>query len=290
MGLCKPCRIRHVDPLQHLLKPQTSSITLALDIAIFVAPHEVFWNRGVTASSSSEHAVSCGPSVSAVACMQAAGLTDHDSDEEGVAAARGHKAQKNAAGGRHPTAAHPSTTAGPSQQPATLNGYQHRADSLGAAEGRTSSGGQDAPMTDAGRGQAAASPQPAGPKIRLKIKGGRWSAGSEDYDDSWFVQHVDRQPLTYGPVTSLPEVSMHAMQELHVVLGAAGCLAGGAWQPWQFSVGSAALPPHTSFNMALLPDCASLTHGLLVICSACHHKFIWVCTQLPSACVACTLK
>ena len=159
--------------------------------------------------------------------MQAAGLTDHDSDEEGAAGARGHKAQKNAAGGRHPTAAHPSTTAAPSQQPATLNGYQHRADSLGA-EGRTNSGGLDAPMTDADQVQAAAA-QPAGPKIKLKISGGsRWSAGSEDYDDSWFVQHVDRQPLTYGPVSSLSEVRMHAMQELHAVRGQfASWLFGG---------------------------------------------------------------
>ena len=146
--------------------------------------------------------------------MQAA---DYESDGVDAAAARGHKAQKSAAGGRHTTQqsdAHPSTTAGPPQQPATLNGCHHRAGSLGA-EGRTSSG-QDAPMTDAGPVQAAAA-QPAGPKITLKLKR-RWSAGSEDYDDSWFAQHVDRQPHRFGPVSSLPEVCVPSMHEFHAVL------------------------------------------------------------------------
>lgn len=182
---------------------------IGIDIIILVAPHEVF--RCLPASSSGKQCGQHWCQHKHCACMQAAGLTD-ESDEEGAAAARGHKAQKNAAGGRHPTAAHPSTTSAPSQQPAMLNGYQHRADSLGA-EGRTSFGGQDAPTNE------AAAAQPAGPKVRLKI---RWSAGSEDYDDSWFVQHVDRQPLTYGPVSSLSEVSMHAMHEV-------ACHDRGSW-------------------------------------------------------------
>ena len=146
--------------------------------------------------------------------MQAA---DHESDGVDAAAARGHKAQKTASGGRHTTHqsdAHPSTTAGPAQQPATLNGYQHRSGSLGAV-GRTSSG-QDALMTDAGPVQAAAA-QPAGPKITLKLKR-RWSAGSEDYDDSLFAQHVDRQPHRFGPISSLPEVRAPTMHEGRAVL------------------------------------------------------------------------
>ena len=174
--------------------------------------------------------------------MQAA---DHEADGVDAAAGRVHKAQKTASGGRHATQQsddHPSTTAGPSQQPAMLNGFQHRAGCLGA-EGRTSSG-QDAPMTDAGPVQVAAG-QPAGPKITLKLKR-RWSAGSEDYDDSWFAQHVDRQPHRFGPVSSLPEVSMPAVHELHAMPAMhavktqliAGCQAGKASQPGQLSVGA----------------------------------------------------
>lgn len=146
--------------------------------------------------------------------MQAA---DHESDGDDAAAGRSCKAQKTASAGRltpQESDDHPSTTAGPSQQAATLNGYQHRASSLGA-EGRASSG-QDAPMTDAGPVQAAAA-QPAGPKITLKLKR-RWSAGSEDYDDSWFAQHVDRQPHRFSSVSSLSEVSVPAAHDLHAVL------------------------------------------------------------------------
>lgn len=155
--------------------------------------------------------------------MQAAALTDHESDGDGAAAARGHKAQKMSSGVRYTAQqndAQPSTTAGrsqqpPSQQPATLNGYQHRAGSLGA-EGRATPG-QDAPMTDAGQAQAHAA-QPAGPKITLKLKR-RWSAGSENYDDSWFAQHVDRQPDRRGPVSSLREVSGNCVMHDHAVTG-----------------------------------------------------------------------
>ena len=172
--------------------------------------------------------------------MQAA---DHEADGVDAAGGRVQKAQKTASGGRHASEQsddQPSTTAGPSQQAAMLNGYRHRAGSLGV-EGRTSSG-QDAPMTDAGRVQAAAG-QPAGPKITLKLKR-RWSAGSEDYDDSWFAQHVDRQPHTFGPVSSLPEVSMPAVHDLHAMPAMhavktrliGGCLAGSASRPWQLSV------------------------------------------------------
>ena len=141
--------------------------------------------------------------------MQAA---DHESDGADAAAGRRHKAQKTASGGRHTTQQsddHPSPTAGPSQQPAMLNDFQHRTGSLGA-EGRTSPG-QDALMTDAGPAQ------PVGPKVTLKLKR-RWSAGSEDYDDSWFAQHVDRQPDRFGSVSSLSEVSVPAVHDLHAAL------------------------------------------------------------------------
>lgn len=139
-------------------------------------------------------------------CMQAAWLTDQDTDVDDAAAARGHKSQKTASGARytpHQDAAQPSTfRQATAQQPATMSWYQHRAGSLGA-EGTGHV--QDPPMSDAEQPQAAAT-QPAGPKITLKLKR-RWSAGSEDYDDSWFAQHVDRQPVRKGPVSSLHEVS-----------------------------------------------------------------------------------
>ncbi|KAL3142461.1 hypothetical protein ABBQ38_002789 [Trebouxia sp. C0009 RCD-2024] len=138
------------------------------------------------------------------ASLQAAGLTDQDTDVDDAAAARGHKSQKTASGARYTPyqdTAQPSTFGqAPAQQPATMSGYQHRAGSLGP-EGTGHV--QDAPMSDAGQPQAAAT-QPAGPKITLKLKR-RWSAGPEDYDDSWFAQHVDRQPVRRGPVSSLHE-------------------------------------------------------------------------------------
>lgn len=143
-------------------------------------------------------------------CMQAAGLTDHESDAEDAAAARTHKSQKTSSGARytlHQSDAQPSTfREAPSQPPASLNEYQHRAGSLGA-EG--TGPGQDTPMTDVGRVPAGAAP-PAGPKITLKLKR-RWSAGSDDYDDSWFAQHVDRQPDRRGLVSSLQEVGLSCM-------------------------------------------------------------------------------
>ncbi|KAL3152366.1 hypothetical protein ABBQ32_001426 [Trebouxia sp. C0010 RCD-2024] len=138
------------------------------------------------------------------ASLQAAWLTDQDTDVDDAAAARGHKSQKTASGARytpHQDAAQPSTfRQATAQQPATMSWYQHRAGSLGA-EGTGHV--QDPPMSDAEQPQAAAT-QPAGPKITLKLKR-RWSAGSEDYDDSWFAQHVDRQPVRKGPVSSLHE-------------------------------------------------------------------------------------
>ena len=123
--------------------------------------------------------------------MQVAGLTDSEPNEDATAGQRGNKSQKTSSGYRpssHPQAAAEQQQP-PQQQPAALNGYHHRADSLGP----------DLQMADAAKAESAAA-APAVPKIKLKIKR-RWSAGCEDYDDSWFAQHVDRQPQLKGPVS-----------------------------------------------------------------------------------------
>lgn len=160
--------------------------------------------------------------------LQAAGLTDSESGEDSSAANRQRKAHKGPSGSRPPAhnGTYPTTTAaGPvpqlQHQPAHLNGHaeqQHhhsqgdrwqdgssaggdRAGSLGAA-GRSAS--LEAPMTDGDRGQAAAAAPSVG-KIKLKLRR-PWSAGAEEYGESWFAGHVDRQPTLRGPITHVDQV------------------------------------------------------------------------------------
>ena len=139
--------------------------------------------------------------------MQVAGLTDSDPDDDATAGPRGNKSQKTAAGFRqssHLQAAPEQQQQQQQQQPATLNGYHHRGNSLGPESGSHS---KDMQMADAAHAEPAVAAA-AGPKIKLKIKR-RWSAGCEDYDDSWFAPHVDRQPELKGPVSCLEEVIEH---------------------------------------------------------------------------------
>ena len=137
------------------------------------------------------------------------GLTQRNSDDEAAPSARAAKVQKSS----HQHAASPSPIAAAQQhQPAALNGSHPRAGSLGP-EGTLHR--QDAPVSDSGNAQAGA-PQLPGPKIKLKITG-RWSAGSDNYDDSWFAQHVDRQPELRARVSDLLQVQHTSYwQSVHV--------------------------------------------------------------------------
>ena len=76
---------------------------------------------------------------------------------------------------------------------------EHREGSVGAA-GR--SPGMEPPVTD-GDGRQAAAAAPSVGKITLKIR----RPGSDGYDESWFAEHVDRQPTLREPVASLDQVS-----------------------------------------------------------------------------------
>ena len=164
------------------------------------------------------------------AWLQAAGLTDSESGEDSSAANRQRKAHKGPSGIRPPAhnSTYPATTAaGPvpqlQHQAAHLNGHaeqMHRhsqgaqgqeggraggdgAGSLGPA-GRSAS--MEAPMTDGDRGQAAAAAPSVG-KIKLKLRR-TWSAGADEYDESWFAGHVDRQPTLRGPITHVDQVTI----------------------------------------------------------------------------------
>lgn len=83
----------------------------------------------------------------------------------------------------------------------SLGVQDFRAGSLGA-EGRSAS--LEAPMSSGDRGQAAAAAPSVG-KIKLKIRR-PWSAGADEYDESWFAEHVGRQPNLRGPIATTDQV------------------------------------------------------------------------------------
>ena len=77
----------------------------------------------------------------------------------------------------------------------------HQPDRLGA-EGRSPS---QPPMSVGDGGQpGAAAPAKVG-KLTLKIK----RPLADNYKESWFVEHVDRQPSLKGPVSSIDQVSLN---------------------------------------------------------------------------------
>ena len=59
-------------------------------------------------------------------------------------------------------------------------------------------------MSVGDEGQAdAAAPAKVG-RLTLKIK----RPLADDYKESWFIEHVDRQPILKGPVSSIEQVSL----------------------------------------------------------------------------------
>lgn len=153
--------------------------------------------------------------------MQTSGLTDSDSGEEGAIPSKPYKVQKGPSSNGYPTqnGYHPATTAAaPTPQ---LNGFSghhqdqqwqdgrnghqgsdiavgtHQPDRLGA-EGRSPS---QPPMSVGDEGQPdTAAPAKVG-KLTLKIK----RPLADNYKESWFVEHVDRQPSLKGPVSSIDQ-------------------------------------------------------------------------------------
>ena len=61
-------------------------------------------------------------------------------------------------------------------------------------------------------------PAPAIGKIKLKVRR-PVSAASEAYDESWFAEHLDRQPELQAPIQTLPEVfTIYTMRTCFVML------------------------------------------------------------------------
>jgi len=166
--------------------------------------------------------------------LQAAGLTDSESGEDSAAANRQRKAQKGPSGLRPPThsGTPPSSAAGlsPQHQSAHVNGHSEQRNSQGqrwqnedetrgnragsvGAEGRSAS--MEAPVTNGDRGQVAAAAPSVG-KIKLKLRR-PWSAGADEYDESWFAEYVDRQPNLRGPITDFDQVKLNSMCLAHIV-------------------------------------------------------------------------
>ena len=164
--------------------------------------------------------------------VQAAGPTDSESGEDSAAAKKQCKAQKGPSGLRPPThsGTPPPPAAGlsPQHQSAHVNGHSeqrhsqgqqrqnedepqgNRAGSIGA-EGRSAS--MEAPVTNGDRGQVAAAAPSVG-KIKLKL---RRPLSADEYDESWFAEHVDRQPNLRGPIIDMDQVKLNSTCLAHVV-------------------------------------------------------------------------
>lgn len=155
--------------------------------------------------------------------LQAAGPTDSESGEDSATAKRQRKAHKGPSGLRPPTHSGnpPPSGLSPQHQSAHVNGppeqrheqgqrWQNeneargnRASSIGA-EGRSAS--MEALVTNGDRGQVAAAAPSVG-KIKLKLRR-PWSAGADEYDESWFAEYVDRQPNLRGPISDFDQVKL----------------------------------------------------------------------------------
>ena len=73
----------------------------------------------------------------------------------------------------------------------------------------------EAPVTNGDRGQVAAAAPSVG-KIKLKLRR-PWSAGADEYDESWFAEYVDRQPNLRGPIADFDQVKLNSMCLAHIV-------------------------------------------------------------------------